>query len=150
MTHFREAQLQDIKGVLGLMAVYYKEEAYPFDPEAARAAVTSLLENNQYGALWVIGPQENITGYMAVTLGFSLEYRGRDAFIDELYIAEEARGQGLGAEAMRIAEEYCRANGVRALHLEVESHRKEALQLYTRWGFENHQRALMTKPLEEN
>ncbi len=86
-----------------------------------------------------------VVGYLAVTLGFSLEYRGRDAFIDELFIEPGSRGLGLGREALEIAERYCRECGVRALHLEVERHHQSAFELYRRTGFEDHDRYLMTK-----
>ncbi len=33
-------------------------------------------------------------GYAALTFGFSLEVGGRDAFIDELFLIEAARGKG--------------------------------------------------------
>ena len=31
----------------------------------------------------------------------------REAFVDELLIAESHRGRGLGREALEVAEEYC-------------------------------------------
>lgn len=130
------------------MAAYYAEDDYPFDERASRAAVEALLRNGALGALWVAAPNGEVVGYLAVTLGFSLEYRGNDAFIDELYLAEEARGTGLGSEALRVAEEYCRASNVRALHLEVERHRSPAMQLYRKSGFVDHDRFLMTKHLD--
>jgi len=71
--------------------------------------------------------------------------RGREAFVDELLIAESHRGRGLGREALEVAEEYCRQAGVNALHLEVERHRETALELYRRRGFEDFERYLMTK-----
>ena len=86
-----------------------------------------------------------VAGYLAVTLGFSFEYRGRDAFIDELYVSEIYRGQGLGREALDVAEAYCFEKGVNVLHLEVEPHRETAHELYRRVGFEDHDRILMSK-----
>ena len=106
-----------------------------------------MIRDNRLGRLWVADADSGVVGYLAVTLGFSLEYRGRDAFVDELYIAEGYRGQGLGQAAMQVAETYCHEHGVKALHLEVERHREPALNLYRRVGFEEHDRYLMTKIL---
>jgi hypothetical protein len=39
-------------------------------------------------------------GYVGLTLGYSLEFEGRDAFIDELYFQEPFHGQGIGAKAL--------------------------------------------------
>ena len=89
-----------------------------------------------------------MVGYLAVTLGYSLEYRGRDAFLDEVYLAEEARGEGRGREALELAEAYGRERGAKALHLVVERHRPHAQELYRRAGFHLQDRHLMTKRLQ--
>ena len=39
-------------------------------------------------------------GYLVLTLGYSLEYGGRDAFIDEVYIRSSYRGRGIGTAAL--------------------------------------------------
>jgi ribosomal protein S18 acetylase RimI-like enzyme len=150
LTHrFLRATPSDAKAILLLMREYYAEDGYPLVEAECERAVLGLIEDGHLGRLWVARDDScEVVGYLAVTLGFSLEYRGRDAFIDELYIAERARGRGLGREALRLAEDYCRALGVRALHLEVEPHRKRAQLLYREAGFEDHERHLMTKLLQ--
>jgi GNAT superfamily N-acetyltransferase len=147
MYRFRPAEDGDVNEIVAMMRRYYAEDGYPFDDSEARQAVSGLIRDDNLGRLWVIPSQARIIGYLAVTLGFSLEYRGRDAFIDELFVAEEARGKGLGRAALEIAEAYCRERGVKALHLEVERHREAAFELYRRNGFEAHDRYLMTKML---
>jgi diamine N-acetyltransferase len=129
------------------MRAYYKEDGYPFVEAEARSALMQLVGDKRLGRVWVAPSDSRIVGYLAVTLGFSLEYRGRDAFIDELYIGSDSRGRGLGTEAIAIAEAFCRQRGANALHLEVEDHRTQALELYRRSGFEHHDRRLMTKLL---
>lgn len=147
MRRFRPATDSDLAAVLLLMQDYYREDGYQFDAVESAEAVSALIGDGRLGRLWVACERESVVGYLAVTLGFSLEYRGRDAFIDELYVAESHRGLGLGREALQLAESYCRDNGVMALHLEVEHHRKAARALYSRVGFECHDRVLMTKLL---
>ncbi len=147
MQRFRPGQSSDIDAILEMMRQYYAEDGYPFVETDARNAVSRLIEDERLGRLWVIQDPTRIVGYLAVTFGFSLEYRGRDAFIDELFIVEDARGQGLGREALKISDAYCREHGVNALHLEVERHREAAYSLYQRAGFEGHERYLMTKLL---
>ena len=78
-------------------------------------------------------------------IGYSIEYGGRDAFIDEVYIRAAYRGQGIGRQAMMFAETQCRALGVRALHLEVARDNTNAHALYRKVGFVDHDRYLMTK-----
>ena len=85
---------------------------------------------------------------MVLTVSFSFEYRGYDAFIDELYIAEEHRGQGIGRRTMDFVENVARELGVNAMHLEVSRDNEAALKLYQRTGYGDHGRYLMTKWLE--
>ena len=127
------------------MRGYYEQDGYTFIEEEARAAALMLIGDPRLGRLWVTCARERVVGYVAVALGFSFEYRGREAFVDELFIAESHRGRGLGREALEVAEAYCREAGVNALHLEVEGHRAPALELYRRRGFEDFDRYLMTK-----
>ena len=147
---FRIATSRDVDGILPLMAAYYAEDGYPFSEELAREQLARFIARPDLGVLWVAVVGESVAGYLAVTLGFSFEYGGRDAFIDELYIAEPFRGAGLGREALALAEAYCRSTGVRAIHLEVELHRTAAASLYEKLGFLETGRRLMTKRLAES
>jgi diamine N-acetyltransferase len=145
VSRFRLAELGDVDAIVAMMRDYYGQDGYTFVEEEARAAALMLINDPSLGRLWVARDGNTVVAYVAVALGFSFEYRGREAFVDELFIAESHRGRGLGREALEIAESYCREAGVNALHLEVERHREPALELYRRRGFEDYGRYLMTK-----
>jgi diamine N-acetyltransferase len=145
VSHFRPAKPGDVEAILAMMRGYYEQDGYTFVEAEARTAALALIQDPHLGRLWVTCDCDAVVGYVAVALGFSFEYRGREAFVDELYIAESHRGHGLGAKALEVAEAYCREMAVNALHLEVEGHREQALELYRRWGFEDFDRYLMTK-----
>ena len=134
-----------MEAIVAMMRGYYAQDGYTFVEDEARAAALMLINDPALGRLWVVRDRDTVVGYLAVALGFSFEYRGREAFVDELLIAESHRGRGLGREALELAETYCREAGVNALHLEVERHREPALELYRRRGFEDFGRFLMTK-----
>jgi ribosomal protein S18 acetylase RimI-like enzyme len=146
---FRPATARDLDPVLAMMRRYYAEDGYPFVEAEARRAAADLIRDRRLGRLWVARDGGRVVAYLAVTLGFSLEYRGRDAFVDELVVAEAARGRGLGREALETAAAYCRALGVRAVHLEVERRRGRARALYRRMGFADRARRLMTRWLDD-
>jgi diamine N-acetyltransferase len=82
-----------------------------------------------------------------VTLGYSLEHGGRDAFLDEVVVSPELRGLGLGRRLLGEAEAYCRRQGVGSLHLEVERRHRGAISLYRKAGFASTRRILMTRRL---
>ena len=144
---FRGATLEDIDGVLALMAIFYREDGYPFDATELRSAIIHLLTHPELGRLWVLAAPDRICGYVFVTLAFSLEFGGRAAVVDDLFLAEDVRGHGYGRAALDIAEGYSRELGVGSIHLAVEPHRQRAHELYLRYGFVEHSRRLMTKRL---
>lgn len=144
---FRIARRDDIDSLLALQRPYYEADGYAFSPTTAKAAFEGLIDEPSLGRLWVALDEELVVGYLAVTLGFSLEYGGRDAFIDELVFAESHRGLGLGARALELAEQFAREQDVRALHLEVERDLDGARRLYERAGFIDQDRFLMTRRL---
>lgn len=144
---FRPATAFDLPALLELQETFYRSEGYPFFSGVAARAMEQLAGDARAGRLFVIEWRGEVVGYLAVTFGFSLEFGGRDAFVDELYIAPAARGQGLGKQALAVAEEACREAGIGALHLEVEHGNEPALALYTRSGFVEHTRHLMTRRL---
>ncbi len=59
-------------------------------------AVTVLLQDPSLGRMWLIEVAGSSIGYLALTLGYSLEFHGRDSFLDELFIQSPYRGHGFG------------------------------------------------------
>jgi ribosomal protein S18 acetylase RimI-like enzyme len=145
VTAFEKAGVADAEALLPMMKDFYAEEGYPFDLETARGALLPLLQDESKGRVWVIRDGAAPVGYAVLALGWSLEYRGRDAFVDEIYVVPSHRRRGLGRRALEIVDEACREIGVRALHLEVEKDNDRARELYRAQGFVDHDRVLMSK-----
>jgi len=129
---FREAIAGDETVLFPMMRALAEQEpgAIAFDESATRLAFRQFLSLPAFGRVWLI---------------FSFEFRGHDAFIDELYIVPARRRRGCGREAMAFVEQAAREMGVNAIHLEVESGNHRALELYRHTGYKDHQRLLMTK-----
>jgi GNAT superfamily N-acetyltransferase len=116
-----------------------------YDAVHARAAIEWLIENDSCGAAWFIEAGGQMVGYMVLTVGYSLEFHGRYGLLDELFIEEAFRGQGIGTQALAFAEQVSRLRGLRALRLEVGRDNPRAQALYSRSGFDAHDRDLMTR-----
>jgi GNAT superfamily N-acetyltransferase len=143
---FRQAKDAALPELLPLMrCLAFQEPARPFDEREVAAAWEQFLSSPEFGRAWLFYVGNELAGYVVLTLGFSFEYRGRDAFIDELYIEEKFRGRGFGRQAMKFVEAQARDLGVNALHLEVDPGNEPALALYRRTGYADHGRYLMTK-----
>jgi ribosomal protein S18 acetylase RimI-like enzyme len=145
---FVRAEVSDLADLLAMMRAFYAIDAYPFDEGIARSAASRLIGDPALGGIWLIHSAGRLAGYVVLTLGYSLEFHGRDAFVDELFVLPEHRHRGIGTRALRFVEEQCHALGVQALHLEVERHNTAAQQLYRRMGFRDHDRYLLTRWIE--
>ncbi|MCA1815355.1 MAG: GNAT family N-acetyltransferase [Acidobacteria bacterium] len=145
---FTVARPGDAERLVPLLREFYDYDHIPLDEPAARRALAQLLADARLGLVYLIELGGELVGYLVVTFGFSLEFKGRDAFVDELFLRAEFRGRGLGGRALAVAEETCRAEGVRALHLEVERANTGAQGVYRRAGFKDHDRYLLTKWLD--
>lgn len=146
---FREAESADLGTLLELMPLYCEADHLPYEADRAEAAIRMLLSEPQYGRIWMIEgtADERAIGYLALTFGFSLEFGGREAFVDELFVRDEFRGAGIGSEAIRHAITECRQDGLAAIRLEVTPANSRAMKLYTSLGFQDYGRSLLAFPL---
>lgn len=142
---FRVADPSDADTLVEMMRDFNAHERIAFDEAAVRAVLAQLFAHDSYGLACLLLLDEEVAGYVVLAFGFSIEFRGRDAFIDELFVKDEFRGRGVGAAAIRFAEGLCRERGIRALHLEVERLNTGAQSLYRCVGFVDHDRYLLTK-----
>lgn len=144
---FELARPEHAEVVLGMMRALEEADpgSTPFDLAQRRAIFDRFVRDSTYGKAWLIAVGERFVGYVVLTVSFSFEYRGYDAFIDELYIEKEHRGQGIGRRAMEFVEGAAGELGVNAIHLEVTDGNDPAIGLYRRVGYAGNERFLMTK-----
>src|SRR5262249_40550617 len=71
---------------------YRKADRQSFEPDRLRDALDAVFGRDPLVRVWIIEIGSRAVGYLAITLGFSLEAGGGDAFVDELYIDETVRG----------------------------------------------------------
>ncbi|WP_242033238.1 GNAT family N-acetyltransferase [Coleofasciculus sp. FACHB-129] len=143
--NFKLAEKSDSETLVEFIREFYKFEHLNFDESIVRKALAKILHDDSLGRVWLIQHDDKAIGYIVLTFGYSLEFRGRDAFIDELYIRESYRGQGVGMSLIQFIESVCPSLGIQALHLEVERKNTAAQNLYRKVGFKDHDRYLMTK-----
>jgi ribosomal protein S18 acetylase RimI-like enzyme len=142
---FRRAGEADADVLLVFMRAYYEYDGHGFDLEKARGALVALLRDANFGCAWLILDGDAAVGYIVLCFGYSLEWLGRDAFVDELYLREEYRGRGWGRRAMEFVEGEASSAGIRALHLGVVPGNSTALELYRRMGFHEHDSKFLSK-----
>ena len=142
---FRLAAESDTVTLLNFMRAYYAFDGHGFDVQKSRAALTTLLRDPNLGRAWLILDGEAPIGYVVIAFSYSLEWLGRDAFVDEFYLRQDYRGRGWGRKTMAFVEDAARALNVRALHLEVVRQNAAALQVYRKLGFKDRESTFLSK-----
>lgn len=130
------------------MQEFYAVEHLPYDKKVAQDCLQEIIQNPALGHIYLIHIEENPVGYIVLTFGFSLEFHGRDALVDEFYIREAYRGKGIGTKTLEFIQNVCRQEGIHALHLEVDRGNIYAQELYRKSGFKDHDRYRLTKWLD--
>lgn len=137
------ATIDDLEKLLPLVADFHEGQQIEQSPDQCRDALSPLLRGEPYGAIYLIGPTVAPVGYVVITFGWSVEFGGLDAFIDELYIRPGVRGRGMGTDVLTALPNALSQAGVQAVHLEVDRADDKAQRLYMRSGFDRRDRYML-------
>jgi len=98
------------------------------------------------GLVLVLTIDGRVCGHGVLSVGYGIEYGGRDTFLEEIYIVPKCRGFGLGRILIEALEANARDAGCRAVHLEVMAGNR-AEHLYRRMGYADRGSMLLTKKI---
>src|ERR1044072_9860452 len=90
---FKPIRAADIDKTVSMMQDFYAIDNYPIDPAVSKSLLMEFLENESLGKGWLILNEREVIGYVIITFVFSFEYKGRIAFLDELYISPTEIGR---------------------------------------------------------
>jgi hypothetical protein len=79
----RPAGVQDVEVLLPLVAAYHSFEKVTLTEPERRRALADLLADPALGFVLRLDVGGMAAGYAAVCFGYSIEFGGRDAFLDE-------------------------------------------------------------------
>jgi ribosomal protein S18 acetylase RimI-like enzyme len=139
---FEPAGEADGEVLVRLARAFHVEDGHPLD-NSGEAALLQIARGEPFARSWIVREDGQPIGYLILTLGYSVEYGGRDGFIDDLYLVPAARGRGVGGKLLEFALASAAALGIKTLHLEVEPGNQPAARLYRSAGFEETGRRLM-------
>jgi ribosomal protein S18 acetylase RimI-like enzyme len=143
----RQAVEGDANAVADMARAFHAEDGHPLS-DAGVAALLAMLEPGfAEGLVLLLVVNNEISGYGALSFGYGIEHGGREAFLEDLYIAPGLRNRGYGRLMCTALEEAARGAGCYAMHLEVMSG-NPAERLYRRVGFGDRGSRLLTKPLQ--
>jgi ribosomal protein S18 acetylase RimI-like enzyme len=139
----RRAGVADLDEVFPRTRALNAHEGIALTEEGLRASLRELLATPALGGVWLV-ERGGVCGYAIVTYCFDLEFGGREGWLTELWIDDAHRGAGAGTAVLQLLDTALRAEGVRALHLQVRP-QNPAVRLYQRLGFTITPRHVMTR-----
>jgi ribosomal protein S18 acetylase RimI-like enzyme len=135
---------EDTEVLVALARAFHAEEGRSLDADS-KAALVAIAQGEPLARTWLVRMGNEAVGYLIITLGYSVEYGGRDGFIDDFYLVPDVRGQGIGRQVLEFAFAQAVKLGIHTLHLEVEMDNVRATHLYRAAGFEETGRRLMRR-----
>ena len=143
MITYKPLENSDIDCIVLLMRDFYAIDNYPIDLEISKSLFEEFVANEALGKAWLILYNNEIVGYVILTFIFSFEFQGKIAFLDELYISQNARGKGIGKQTIHFIKTEIHKLSLKLILLEVEPHNLNAQKLYISSDFEMHSRLMM-------
>jgi GNAT superfamily N-acetyltransferase len=133
----RAASVADANVVAELLDRFNREYDSPSPgPEILAARLRELLSGGRVAAVLVGEPA---IGVALLTFRPNVWFEGPVALLDELYVAPEERGRGIGTALLKATEELCRRRGSRLLEINVDGEDIDARRFYERHGYRSHE-----------
>lgn len=109
--------------------------------------VTSLLRNENLATPYFITRSVERIGYVILTKYHSVEKGGLTMYIDELYVEEQFRRQGVGKQILNRILEISRAAGAKHLWAQAEPYNDAACRFFESQGFRKNPNLNFEMPL---
>ena len=131
----RNLQAKDKEEVLNMMRIFYRSPAVQTNgsEEIFQNDVENCIRENPYLEGFVMEASGEILGYAMVAKSFSTEFGKPCIWIEDLYVKEQYRHQGIGSRVLQyITQQFPGC----IFRLEVEAENSRAVAAYTKNGFE--------------
>ncbi len=123
-----------------------EEAADPAEPEDIAIIVSALLRTGSSDFLLAtVG--ERAIGCLQIAYRLSTWQASRYAYLEDVYLTQEARGRGVGTKMLDYALQRAEAQGCESVLLDVRRANNAAQRLYARLGFTDSGSTIMKRPL---
>ncbi|SNT52672.1 Acetyltransferase, GNAT family [Bacillus sp. OK838] len=130
-----QATILDVEGISHLFnsyRVFYRQES---NQEEAKAFILKRFQQKD-SVIFVAVHQGNYLGFTQMYPFFSSVAMKKLWILNDLYVLESARKQGVASNLLNIAKEYAKSTGAKGIKLETEINNTSAQKLYETNGYE--------------
>ncbi|MEH7883723.1 GNAT family N-acetyltransferase [Bacillus sp. JJ1609] len=120
---------------VGMVSSLYREdsEGQPMNKSKVAATINEYKKNPGKIRIVILKKNNAIIGYSILVYLWSNEYGGNILIVDELYIKEKFRNEGIGSYFIKRLEE---SDEIVAIQLETTPSNRRVFNYYLRLGFE--------------
>lgn len=129
-----QATMEDLDGVANLFNLYrtfYQQES---DLEGAKNYIKERI-NKEESVIFVVKDEQNYLGFTQLYPTFSSISMKRAWILNDLYVDEQTRKQGVGELLLHKAKEYAIETGAKSLSLSTAPDNYTAQRLYEKNGY---------------
>lgn len=131
----RPAGPGDVDGMVGLLEALFAIEAdFAFDAAKQGAGLKLLLESGRACVL-IAERQGRTVGMVTLQTVISTAEGGRVGWVEDLVVAKDCRGFGIGRQLLEHLETWAMRNGLSRLQLLADRNNEPALGFYERLGW---------------
>jgi GNAT superfamily N-acetyltransferase len=146
-TVVRTATPHDVPALVPLLLAQLRDHGITARAEALATQVSGMIAHPDQGFVLVAQSSAGVVGAAYVSFARPLEHAGEVAWLEELYVAPDERGRGVGQALLAEACARAEARGCVSVDLEIAADHARAANLYARNGFRSLQRTHWTRPL---
>lgn len=129
-----QAGMKELEGaseLFNLYRIFYEQKS---DVDGARAYLMERFKNKD-SIIFVAVDNDSYIGFMQLYPSFSSISMKRTWILNDLYVAEDARGQGVAQGLMDKAIDLCQETGAISLSLQTAPSNRKAQKLYEKNQF---------------
>lgn len=133
-----EAKSSDIEDLVDLLILLFSQEA-EFVPERdlQRAGLRSIIEDASIGTIFVLKKKGVIIGMVSLLWSVSTALGGKVAFLEDMIVRPEYRGQKKGTVLIEYAIAYAKKHACKRITLLTDNDNFAAHHFYKHFGFRN-------------
>ncbi|MFJ5716860.1 GNAT family N-acetyltransferase [Neobacillus sp. NPDC093127] len=130
----QKATLHDLDALTELFDLYRLFYQQKSDLGGARGFLKERLTNDE-SMVFIAYDNQNPVGFVQLYPSFSSVSMKRSWLLNDLYVKEEVRGQGVGGNLLKEAIHFAASTSAKGVLLETAEDNKKAQRLYEKVGF---------------
>jgi ribosomal protein S18 acetylase RimI-like enzyme len=126
----------DVPCMAAMADAFRRQLGYDGPTEAEFAVrIPSLFDDAGTDLLVAFGPARHCAGFVQMRYRRNIWTPSEEAYIEDLFVAQDSRRLGLGARLLETAIDRARTRDCSVVTLETSERNTRALALYERYGF---------------